>query len=152
MNFREYIEETKENAKEYIKENWEYLKDKTGEEVQDDLFLADGVTGNGSGSFTFNTYKAQQNIAELMFDEDFTNALKWNFGQDLGELIKRGAEVVDVTARCLALYEFDINEIIEEIKEEQDDEILELKIDDNNELLENLFEELDNIFSEEIEK
>lgn len=120
MNFREYIEETKENAKEYIKENWRYLEDKTTEEIQDDLFLADGVTGNGSGSFTFNTYKAQQNITELMFDEDFTNALKWNFGQDLGELIKRGAEVVDVTARCLSLYEFDINEIIEEIKEEQE--------------------------------
>lgn len=121
MNFREYIEETKENAKEYIKENWEYLKDKTGEEVQDDLFLADGVTGNGSGSFTFNTYKAQQNISELIFDEDFTNALEWNFGQDLGELIKRGAEVVDVTARCLSLYEINIKEIIEEIKEEQEE-------------------------------
>ena len=122
MDFREYIEETKENAKEYIKENWEYLKDKTGEEIQDDLFVADEVTGNGSGSFTFNTYEAKQNVVELMFDEDFVNALKWNFGQDLGELIQKGPESVDVTARCLALYEFDINEIIEEVKEEQEEE------------------------------
>jgi hypothetical protein len=122
MDFREYIEETKENAKEYIKENWNYLEDKTAEEIQEDLFLSDGVTGNGSGSFTFNTYEAQQNVSELIFDEDFINALKWNFGQDLGELIQKGAESVDVTARCLALYEFDINEIIEEVREEQEEE------------------------------
>lgn len=120
MDFREYIEETKENAKEYIKENWEYLKDKTMEEVQDDLFIADTVTGNASGSFTFNTYDAQQNALGLIFDEDFINALQWNFGQDLGELIKRGAEIVDVTARCLALYEFDLDEIMEEVKEERE--------------------------------
>lgn len=113
MDFREYIEETKENAKEYIKENWEYLKEKTIEELQDDLFIADEVTGNASGSFTFNAYEAQQNVSELMFDEDFINALQWDFGQDLGELIKRGAEIVDVTARCLALYELDLEEIIE---------------------------------------
>lgn len=119
MNFREYIEETKENVKEYIKENWSYLEDKTTEEIQDDLFLADTVTGNGSGSFTFSAYEAQQNISELIFDEDFINALQWSFGQDLGDLIKKGAEAVDVTARCLALYEFDIIEIIEEIREEE---------------------------------
>ena len=122
MDFREYIEETKENAKEYIKENWEYLKDKTMEEVHDDLFIADAVTGNGSGSFTFNSYDAKQNVSGLIFDEYFINALEWNFGQDLGELIKRGAEIVDVTARCLALYEFDLDEIMEEVKEEQERE------------------------------
>lgn len=120
MDFREYVEETKENAKEYIRESWEYLKDKTIEELQDDLFIADAVTGNASGSFTFNAYEAQQNVSGLIFDEYFINALKWNFGQDLGELIKRGAEIVDVTARCLALYEFDLDEIMEELKEEQD--------------------------------
>lgn len=122
MDFREYIEETKENAKEYIKENWKYLKDKTREEVQDDLFIADTVTGNGSGSFTFNTYDAQQNVSELIFDEYFINALEWGFGQNLGELVQKGAEVIDVTARCLALYEFDLDEIIEEVKEEQEEE------------------------------
>lgn len=122
MDFREYVEETKENAKEYIRESWEYLKDKTREELQDDLFIADAVTGNRSGSFTFNAYEAQQNVSGLIFDEYFINALKWNFGQDLGELIKRGAEIVDVTARCLALYEFDLDEIMEELKEEQEEE------------------------------
>lgn len=122
MDFKEYIEETKENAKEYIKENWEYLKDKTREEVEDNLFIADAVTGNGSGSFTFNAYEAQQNVAEIIFDEYFINALKFDFGQDLGDLIQKGAEVVDVTARCLALYEFDLDEIMEEVKEEQEQE------------------------------
>lgn len=118
MNFKDYIEETKDNAKEYIEENFDYLKDKESEEIFDVLFLEDSVTGNGSGSFTFSTYEAQQNISELIFDEDFIDELEHNFGGNLSELIKRGAECVDVTARCLALYYVDIDEILEELKED----------------------------------
>lgn len=122
MNFRDYIEETKENAKEYITSEWDYLKDKESEEIFDILFLEDSVTGNGSGSFTFSTYQAEQNIAELIFDDEFIDELEQNFGGNLGDLIKRGAECVDVTARCLALYYVDIDEIIDEIKEENEEE------------------------------
>lgn len=51
------------------------------------------------------------------------------------------------------LYNYIVSNLgIIEITEEQNDKILELNIDDNNELLENLFEELDNIFSEETER
>lgn len=32
------------------------------ETMYDALFLADDVTGNGSGSYTFSTYKAQKNL------------------------------------------------------------------------------------------
>ena len=118
MNFKDYIEETKDNAMEYIQENWDYLKDKESEEIFDDLFLSDSVTGNASGSFTFSTYQAEQNIAELIFDEDFIDELEGNFGGNLGDLIKRGAECVDVTARCLALYYVDIDKIMDELKED----------------------------------
>lgn len=118
MNFKDYIEETKENAKEYIEENFDYLKDKDKEEIFDILFLEDSVTGNGSGSYTFSTYQAEQNIAELIFDDDFIDELEGNFGGNLGDLLKRGAEAVDVTARCLALYYVDIDEILEELKED----------------------------------
>lgn len=117
MNFKDYIEETKENAKEYIQENWDYLKDKDKEEIFDVLFLEDSVTGNGSGSYTFSTYQATQNVNELLFDEDFIDELEGNFGGNLSDLIKRGSECVDVTARCLALYYVDIDEILEELKE-----------------------------------
>lgn len=125
MNFRDYIEETKENAKEYITSEWDYLKDKESEEIFDDLFLSDSVTGNGSGSYTFSTYQAQQNISELIFDDDFIDELEGNFGGNLGDLLKRGAEAVDVTARCLALYYVDIDEILEELKDEDEDEDVE---------------------------
>ena len=118
MKFNDYIEETKENAKEYIKDEWDYLKDKDKEEIFDILFLEDSVTGNGSGSYTFSTYQAEQNIAELLFDDDFIDELEQTFGGNLGDLIKRGAEAVDVTARCLALYYVDIDEILEELKED----------------------------------
>lgn len=122
MNFKDYIKETKENAKEYINENFDYLKDKESEEIFDILFLEDSVTGNGSGSYTFSTYQATQNVNELLFDEDFIDELEGQFGGDLGDLIKRGAEAVDVTARCLALYYVDIDEILDEIKEENEEE------------------------------
>ena len=118
MNFRDYIDETKENAKDYIQFEWQYLKDKEASEIFDILFLEDSVTGNGSGSYTFSTYQAEQNIAELLFDDDFIDELEGNFGGNLGDLIKRGAEAVDVTARCLALYYVDIDEILEELKED----------------------------------
>ncbi len=118
MNFKDYIEKTKENTKEYIEENFDYLKDKDANEIFDELFLSDSVTGNGSGSYTFSTYQAQQNIAELLFDDDFVDELEGNFGGNLVDLIKRGAECVDVTARCLALYYVDIDEIMEELKED----------------------------------
>lgn len=118
MNFKDYIEETKENAKEYITSEWDYLKDKDKEEIFDILFLEDSVTGNGSGSYTFSSYEASQNISELIFDDDFIDELEGNFGENLGDLIKRGAEAVDVTARCLALYYVDIDEILEELKED----------------------------------
>lgn len=50
------------------------------------------------------------------------------------------------------LYNYIVSNLgITEITEEQNDEILALNINDNDELLENLFEELDNIFNEEIE-
>ena len=114
----DYVEETKENAKEYIQFEWQYLKDKDKEEIFDILFLEDSVTGNGSGSYTFSTYQAQQNISELIFDDDFIDELEGNFGGNLGDLLKRGAEAVDVTARCLALYYVDIDEILEELKED----------------------------------
>lgn len=119
MNFRDYIEETKENAKEYMKEEFEEFEGKDGDEILDMLFIEDAVTGNASGSFTFNTEEAQENISELIFDSDFLDDLEFNFGEDIGELIKNGAESVDVTARCLALYHIDFDELLTEIEEER---------------------------------
>ena len=66
------------------------------------MWTDDAITVNGSGSYTFSTYQAQQNVGELIFDEDFIDELD-ACCIDLGDLLKEGAEAVDVTARCLAL-------------------------------------------------
>ena len=56
-----YYEAVKNDALEYIKEN--NLQDKTQEELYDELFISDSVTGNASGSYYCNTYKAEEALA-----------------------------------------------------------------------------------------
>ena len=56
--------------------------------MYDALFTDDAVTGNGSGSYTFNAARAAENARDLAFDDEF---------------IAEAPEAVDVVARCLAL-------------------------------------------------
>ena len=70
-------------------------------EVYDELFVDDAVTGNGSGSYTFDAAVALDNVRGLLGDEAFAAELA-----DLGmgaEVFARDPESVDVIARCLAL-------------------------------------------------
>lgn len=119
MEFKDYKKEVEEDVKKYIKENIDYIKK---EELYDDLFLADSVTGNASGSYTFNTYKAEENVKDLIWDDEFIDELRFQFGEEIGDLIKRGPEVLDVTARCLALAYVDIDSLYDEIKKESEEE------------------------------
>lgn len=73
-----------------------------------DIFLnnggwnSDSVTGNPSGSYTFSTWEAENNIAHNL--NTLVEACD-KFGQDIGEAIRRGAEYCDVTIRCYLLGE-----------------------------------------------
>lgn len=62
----DYRENVKQDVLEYIEENAGYLKasnkDELEEELYDSLWTTDSVTGNASGSYTFNTYKAEENL------------------------------------------------------------------------------------------
>lgn len=125
MKFQDYIDETKENAVFFIEQgDYDYIiqdaddAEEAAEKIADELWIDDGVTGNGSGSYTFSTAKAKENTAELVWDEDFIFELE---GLALGfEIFKNGAEAVDVTARCLALgrVHSDIEDAVEERFEE----------------------------------
>lgn len=100
MDFADYINEVYSDGCAYIDENIEHYDD--FDTIYDYMWCADSVTGNGSGSYTFSTYVAQQNVADLIWDEDFLGELgdmEWS----LEEVLKEGAEALDVTARCLAL-------------------------------------------------
>lgn len=99
MTFRDYMEQVERDAREAIEEGAGWYP--TWDEMYGALFTDDAVTGNGSGSYTFNAAKAAENAQGLVFDEEFAaEARAAGYGP---ELFAEGPETVDVVARCLAL-------------------------------------------------
>lgn len=75
-------------------------RDELAEQLHDDLWAEDSVTGNGSGSYTFNTWQAEENLCH---NYDLLVEAAREFGTDMGSLIEDGAEACDVTIRCYLL-------------------------------------------------
>lgn len=99
MTFRDYMEQVERDAREVIEEEAGWYS--TWEVMHDALFVDDAVTGNGSGSYTFNAFKAAENARDFIFDDDFiAEASMAGYGI---ELFAESPETVDVGARCLAL-------------------------------------------------
>lgn len=111
-----YLENVKEDVRMYIDENInlkEYTQEELEEYLNETLFVEDSVTGNASGSYTFNTYEAEENLCHNM--ELLQEALE-DFGCGI-EYLKKGAEACDVTIRCYLLGQA-IAEVLEEYNEE----------------------------------
>ena len=70
------------------------------EALNDELWADDRVTGNGSGSYTFSTWKAEEYLAH---NWDVLEEACAEFGADMGEEVKKGAENADVIIRCYYL-------------------------------------------------
>lgn len=113
-----YLEAVTNDAKQVILENlncWNFTnRDELEEVANDELWADDAVTGNGSGSYTFNTWQAEENICHNM--DELEEACD-EFGQDIGEAVRHGAEYCDVTIRCYLLGQA-ISAAIDELKEE----------------------------------
>ena len=90
-DIRDYInsEEITVNA-----ENREEIE----ERLNDELFVNDSVTGNASGSYTFNTWKAEENLCHNF---DLLREACDAFGTDIDVL--NSPEGADVTIRCYLL-------------------------------------------------
>lgn len=76
-------------------------RDSFAADLNDALFLDDAVTGNGSGSYYCNAYKAEEALShnwDLLAD-----ALE-EFGGDVN-ILRQGPEACDVTIRCYLLWE-----------------------------------------------
>lgn len=118
MERYDYYEAVKEDLKQYVMDvyNPESVGDVESidrEVLYDDAFVSDAVTGNASGSYTFNTWEAEENLCHNMdLLEDVAN----EFGYGL-ELLGRGAEACDVTIRCYVLGQV-IDDVLEELKED----------------------------------
>lgn len=106
MNFKQYTEQVRNDAIEHIDfevECGRWTKDTNFDDVYEELFTADGVTGNGSGSYTFNRFKAQENIADAIFDDEIISAFE-GAGTSLYDLLKNDdPEGIDVIIRCHVL-------------------------------------------------
>ena len=110
MIFKEYVEEVENLVKEAINDPYsQYLDMDNAEEVRDEMWVDDAITGNGSGSFYGNSAQSKESARDLVFDEDFQSELE-GLGDDMS-VFTRGPETVDVTARCLALGFVDVEGI-----------------------------------------
>lgn len=112
-----YLESIKADVKEYIN-NEITLKDFTDKEeleqkLNDDLWVEDSVTGNASGSYYCNAWKAEEALAH---NWDVLEEALAEFGCE-GNPIEKGAEWCDVTIRCYLLGQA-IAEVLEEMEEE----------------------------------
>lgn len=100
-----YLEAVTADVLDYIKDEinlaeWKGNRDGLEEKLNDDLWTVDSVTGNASGSYYCNAWRAEEALAH-----------NWNvleealaeFGQDGVNVIEKGAEWADVTIRCYLL-------------------------------------------------
>ena len=123
-----YLEQETKDVIEYINENYEpegikkILADEDEREefreaLNDDLFTEDSVTGNASGSYTFNTWEAEENICHNL---DLLQDALEDFCCDPAFPLEKGAEWADVTIRCYLLgqaIDAALDELTEEDKE-----------------------------------
>lgn len=122
-----YYEAMKEDIKNYIAENYtrEELDEKMldldnfSEDLNDDLWTVDSVTGNGSGSYTFSREKAKDYI---LSDSDNVNLLREALkefcidGDTIAEkFLSEEWEYFDATVRCYILGSV-INNVLEDLK------------------------------------
>ena len=113
-----YLEELKSDVRNYIKEvASDYMDcedmDELRDSLYDNLWNEDSVTGNGSGSYTFNREKAKEYVSdnldlmvEAYKDLDSIESL-------VDDLEALDFETIDVTIRCYMLSQA-LDEVLED--------------------------------------
>lgn len=126
-----YKQAMNEDIRDNIRENYtpeeivEKLQDRDEweTELQDDLWTCDPVTGNGSGSYTFNSWKAQEYVTQ---NTDLLREALEEFCEDAASIGERFLneewEYFDVTIRCYLLGSM-IHEVLDELEEEFEEEL-----------------------------
>lgn len=112
-----YLEHVTEDAKNAILERmdeWNFDDREELEEVaNDELWLDDDVTGNATGSYYYNTWKAEE---ALCYNWDLLADAIEEFDGNT-DILRQGAESCDVTIRCYLLNQA-ISAAIDELEEE----------------------------------
>lgn len=114
-----YLEAVTADVLEYIKDNidlteWKGRIWELSERLNEELWIADSVTGNASGSYFCNRWKAEECLCHNW--SSLAVALE-EFGCADVNPFEKGAEWCDVTLRCYYLSQA-IAEALEEFEEE----------------------------------
>lgn len=114
-----YLEAMKQDIKEYIEENINVTDYETKEDLEeylnDTLWTEDSVTGNASGSYTFNRATAKKYVDE---NKDLVNDMMEEFDckdKVANWWIENNYEAIDVLIRCYFLGQA-ISEVLEKIE------------------------------------
>ena len=112
MERYDYKEHVSEDVRDYISDHYtrEELKEladnleELGEKLHDKMWTADSVTGNESGSYTCNSWLAEENLCHNL-------DLIQEVGREFGGLDLTSPESCDMSIRCYLLDEC-INEVL----------------------------------------
>ena len=126
MERYDYRAAVRSDVLDYIRNNYtpeeirEALTDRDDftEKLNDELWIDDSVTGNGSGSYYCNTWRAEEAVCHNL---DLLGEALQEFGCGPEYLIERGTEAADVTIRCYLLGEC-ISEALDELEEEAEED------------------------------
>lgn len=103
MEKYDYLSAVESDVREYIENNVNFHDYSDLYEMKEDLneklFVEDSVTGNASGSYTFNTWKAEEYLCHNL---DLLAEANEEFGGS-SDILSDGAEMCDVTIRCYLL-------------------------------------------------
>ena len=103
MEKYDYLSAVESDVREYIENKVDFHDysdlDEMKEDLNEKLFVEDSVTGNASGSYTFNTWKAEEYLCHNL---DLLAEANEEFGGS-SDILSDGAEMCDVTIRCYLL-------------------------------------------------
>ena len=120
-----YIEALKNDIRQYMEDNESYLnytdKEDLEQQLNDDCWTADSVTGNGSGSYTFNSAEAKEYVMDNMplAVDAFREFCQIDRFADC--IANEDYETIDVTIRCFLLGQV-LYEVLEEDYKEPEEE------------------------------
>ena len=125
-----YYDAIEEDIKNYIEESDLNLRnsnrDELFEKIYDDMWISDSVTGNASGSYTFNRWVAEEN---LLHNWDLVGEALDEFGCEGKTICKKlkyqDFEWFDVLVRCYLLGEVlskVLDELLENLEESEEEE------------------------------
>lgn len=113
-----YIESVKEAIKDYVRENCIDVSASDFDEHQlyDDLWISDSVTGNASGSYTFDRKQAREFVcADIETVIEALQEFETPAERVYNAFISGEFEYLDVAARCYVLF-VALSEAIKELK------------------------------------